>query len=70
MKKGKIAKFGIIMLLFIAAVFFIAGTGKKAEAAQKQLASITAVYTGETLLIGHSMDLEKLTVMGLYTDGS
>lgn len=71
MKQGKI-KFGILMLLLITAVFIAAGTGKKAEAAktEKQLASITAVYTGETVLVGHSVDLEKLTVMGLYTDGS
>jgi len=72
MKQGKKVKFGILMLLLIAAVCFSAGTGKKAEAAktEKQLSSITAVYTGETLLVGHSIDLDKLTVMGLYTDGT
>lgn len=70
MKRGKTVKFGILMLLLITVVTVGFGAGKKVEAAEKQLASITAVYTGETLLVGHSVDLEKLTVMGLYTDGS
>ena len=70
MKRGKRIGFGILMLfvIIVAAIGF--GAGEKAEAAEKRLASITAVYTGETLLVGHSIDLEKLTVMGLYTDGS
>lgn len=70
MKKGKIVKQGILMLLLIVAFFVVPGVGKKAEAAEKRLSSITAVYTGETLPVGHSLDLNKLTVMGLYTDGS
>jgi len=70
MKRGKTVKFGILMLLLITAVLFAMGNGKKAEAAKKQLVSITAVYTGETVLVGHSVDLDKLTVMGLYTDGT
>lgn len=53
----------------IAVVVLLGLRGREAEAA-KSLASITAVYMGDTVLVGHSIDLEKLTVMGLYTDGS
>lgn len=37
---------------------------------QRKLSTLTAVYTGKTVLVGHSIDLKKMTVMGLYTDGS
>ena len=63
-------KFGIWMLFCILTVVFCVIPGRKAEAADKRLSSITAVYTGESVLVGHTVDLEKLTVMGLYTDGS
>lgn len=36
----------------------------------KHLSSLTAVYTGGPVMVGQSLDLKKLTVMGLYTDGS
>lgn len=70
MKQRKTIRFGIFVLLLIVIAFAAAGTGKRAEAAEKRLVSITAVYTGETVPVGHSIDLDKLTVMGLYSDGS
>lgn len=70
MKRGKRIGFGIIMLLFIIAATITFGTVRKAQAAEKRLTSITAVYTGDTLLVGQTIDVEKLTVMGLYSDGS
>ena len=60
--------FLIACMVFAAVLFF--STGRNAEAAEKRLSSITAVYTGDTVLVGHSVDLDKLTVMGLYSDGS
>lgn len=70
MRNLKKSKFSMFVLLCIAMVVVALYPQKKAEAAQKRLSSITAVYTGDTVLVGHSIDLEKLTVMGLYTDGS
>ncbi|MBQ9768470.1 MAG: bacterial Ig-like domain-containing protein [Lachnospiraceae bacterium] len=65
-KKLRLSLFTILIALF--AVFAV--PQKNAEAAEKKLSSVTAVYTGDTLLVGESIDLNKLTVMGLYTDGS
>ena len=66
-KKGK----GICFVLLLAfAAVLLCFRGKEAEAAEKRLASVTAVYTGDTVLVGRSIDLSKLTVMGLYTDGT
>lgn len=70
MKQQGKNRYGILMLLFIATVLFMMIPERKAEAATKKLASITAVYTGDTVLVGNSIDLKKLTVMGLYSDGS
>lgn len=67
LKKSKLSMFVLFCIAIVVAVVF---PQKKAEAAEKRLSSITAVYTGDTVLVGHSIDLEKLTVMGLYTDGS
>ncbi|MBR6537512.1 MAG: Ig domain-containing protein [Lachnospiraceae bacterium] len=61
---------GIGVLLFIVTVLLWAVPAGRAHAAEKELSAITAVYTGDTVLVGHSIDLEKLTVMGLYSDGS
>ncbi len=61
---------GIGVLLFILAMVLCTIPAKRAEAAEKRLVSITAVYTGDTVLVGNSLDLNKLTVMGLYSDGS
>lgn len=68
-QQGKF-RYSIFMLLFMAMVLFVAIPERKAEAAEKRLSSITAVYTGDTVLVGNSIDLKKLTVMGLYSDGS
>ncbi len=61
---------GFLAFLFMAAAVFFGVPEKKAEAAQKKLSSLTAVYTGDTVLVGKTVDLTKLTVMGLYSDGS
>jgi len=61
---------GFLAVLFIAAAAFFVMPGKRAEAVQKKLSSLTAVYTGDTVLVGRTIDLTKLTVMGLYDDGS
>lgn len=61
---------GSWMLLLIMAVILCLVPAGRAEAAEKRLSSITAVYTGDSVLVGHTIDLEKLTVMGLYSDGS
>lgn len=66
----KTSKLSIWMLLCIMAVVMALIPVKKAEAAEKKLSSITAVYTGESVLVGHAIDLNKVTVMGLYSDGS
>lgn len=70
MKQQGKSRYGILMLLFIVTVLFAAMPERKAEAATKELAFISAVYTGDTVLVGNSIDLKKLTVMGLYSDGS
>lgn len=57
-----------ISVILLAVVF--AMTGRSAEAANKRLSSITAVYTGDSVMVGHSIETDKLTVMGLYSDGS
>lgn len=49
--------------------FLFPGTGE-AKKTEKKLSAITAVYMGDTVLVGHSIDLDELTVMGLYSDGS
>lgn len=63
---------GFLAFLFILAAAFFVTPEKKAEAAQapKKLSSLTAVYTGDSVLVGNTIDLTKLTVMGLYSDGS
>lgn len=63
---------GFLAFLFIMAAAFFVTPKQKAEAAQtpKKLSSLTAVYTGDTVLVGKTVDLTKLTVMGLYSDGS
>ena len=66
-KKRKIC---FLIACMVAIVLLFLSQGKGAEAAEKRLSSITAVYTGESVLVGHTIDLEKLTVMGLYSDGS
>ena len=54
-----------LVLAFLAFVsVLILPQVKKAQAAEKRLVSLTAVYTGGTVLVNHSIDLEKLTVMG------
>lgn len=63
-------RLGLFAILFAFIAVFMIPQVEKAEAAEKRLSSITAVYTGDTVLVGHSIDLDKLTVMGLYTDGS
>lgn len=63
-------KVGLFAILLAAAAVLFCFPGRKAEAAEKRLASVTAVYTGDTVLAGRSIDLKKLTVMGLYTDGT
>lgn len=56
--------------LWIAVALFLFLPRENVTAAQKKLTSITAVYTGDAVLVNHSLDLKKLTVMGLYSDGS
>lgn len=63
-------RLGLLAILFAFIAAFMIPQAEKAEAAEKRLSTITAVYTGDTVLVGHSIDLDKLTVMGLYTDGS
>ncbi|MGN1084114.1 MAG: bacterial Ig-like domain-containing protein, partial [Lachnospiraceae bacterium] len=63
-------KLSLLAVLFVVAVMLFGFREKEADAAEKRLSSVTAVYTGDTVLVGHSIDLSKLTVMGLYTDGS
>lgn len=70
MKQKRNGYSGIWMLLLIFTVALWMIPAGRADAAEKKLSSITAVYTGDTVLVGHSIDLEKLTVMGLYSDGS
>lgn len=71
MQNMKKRRFGICVILLLIVAVFAAIPGKRAQAAEtKRLMSITAVYTGDAVLVGHSIDLEKLTVMGLYSDGS
>lgn len=67
--KNKKKYIGFFAFLFIAAAFFVMPE-KRVEAAQKTLSSLTAVYTGDTVVVGDAIDLSKLTVMGLYSDGS
>ena len=70
MKHREKCRISISVLLFIVTVIMFLLSGKEAEAAEKRLSSITAVYTGESVLIGDSIEMDKLTVMGLYSDGS
>lgn len=68
-------KIGMWVLVYIAAVLLTVLPGKPAEAAktkaaEKRLSSITAVYTGDSVMVGDSIEVSKLTVMGLYSDGS
>jgi len=60
----------IWMFLFIVIAVLFAVPGRSAEAAEKRLSSITAVYTGDSVMVGQSIEADKLTVMGLYSDGS
>lgn len=74
----KKTKYGMLVLLYIVIAVLWLVPGRTAEGAKatptpavtKKLSSITAVYTGESVLVGHSIETDKLTVMGLYTDGS
>ena len=66
-------KIGMWVLIYITAVLLAVLPGKPAEAAkttEKRLSSITAVYTGDSVMVGDSIEVNKLTVMGLYSDGS
>jgi len=67
-KKRNYMGIGGLLFIFVALVWIL--PAGRADAAEKKLSSITAVYTGDTVTVGHSIDLEKLTVMGLYSDGS
>jgi len=60
----------LAFLLIAVAVVVLAVPGKAGAATKKYLSSVTAVYTGETIRVGQAIQLEKLTVMGLYSDGS
>lgn len=70
MGKRRKNRVGIWLLLAVLAVVFAVVPGRKANAADKRLSAITAVYTGDSVMLGHSIETDKLTVMGLYTDGS
>lgn len=63
-------RLGLLAVLAAVVALLFCFQGRKAEAAEKRLSSVTAVYTGDTVLAGRSIDLKKLTVMGLYTDGT
>lgn len=71
---GLAAAFGVtILALFCGAPKNTAEAAAKATPTpnpNRRLSTITAVYTGNTELVGHAIDVTKLTVMGLYSDGS
>lgn len=69
MENNKI-RMGLPAALFVLFVMILFSRTDKAYGAEKKLSTITAVYTGDTVLVGQSVDLNKLTVMGLYSDGS
>ncbi len=66
-KKGYV--FVTVFLLVIASLAVLQREAAEA-AATKKLSAITAVYTGGAVLVGESIDLDKLSVMGMYSDGS
>ena len=72
MQNRRKCKTGVFLCLLIMLAVFAVIPGERAGAATtgKRLSSITAVYTGESVLVGHSIETDKLTVMGLYSDGS
>lgn len=70
MRNSKKLRFCLLTIFIAFLAAFLIPQTEKVEAAEKQLSSVTAVYTGDSVLVGKSIDLEKLTVMGLYTDGS
>lgn len=60
----------VLAFFIIVAAIAAAIPGKAVQAAPKRLADITAVYTGDTLRVGEAIKMDKLTVMGMYSDGS
>lgn len=66
----KSKKISLLAFLLIAMVLILAVPARKGSAAAKYLSSITAVYTGGPLRVGQAIQVDKLTVMGLYSDGS
>ncbi len=63
-------RISFLAFLLIAVAVALAVPGRKAQAAPKRLSAITAVYTGDTLRVGESIQVDKLSVMGMYSDGS
>ncbi len=70
MKNKRKHTYGIWMMLCIMFAVTAILPGKFADAATKNLSDITAVYTGDAVKVGYPIEAEKLTVMGLFTDGS
>ena len=63
-------RISVFAFFIIVATLLLVVPGKAVQAAPKRLSDITAVYTGDTLRVGESIKLDKLTVMGMYSDGS
>lgn len=63
-----------MLLCFCMLMLTVSGAGgpvrTRAAGQKKELVSITAVYIGNTLLVGDSIDLNKIRVVGVYSDGS
>lgn len=70
MKNKRNYTYGIWMILCIMFVVTAVLPGKYADAKTKSVSDITAVYTGDAVKVGYPIEAEKLTVMGLFTDGS
>lgn len=68
MKQKKLRILSLILMVAIVTAFF-PERPKNSAAAAKKLTAITAAYTGGSVLVGHTIDLTKLTVMGVYDNG-
>lgn len=73
-KSRKHKRLWSMLLCFCLLIITVSGAGSPARAGaagqKKELVSISAVYIGSTLMVGHSIDLNKIRVVGMYSDGS